>query len=422
MTEVGREDSDSALEEPAALGTVAQLARALHEFRRRLARERSEARLTYRELAERSGLSKSAISDYFAGNVLPPTDRFDILLTVLGASGDERRALATARDRIEENLHSAQQPSAQRCSPPRELPSAVSSFTGRRAELFVLNRMSRHTVKSTEAPIAVVCGTAGVGKTALVTHWAYRTRRRFPDGELFIDLQGYHPDRPLDPGEALARLMRRLGVEDTMVLEGLEERAAQYRTLLAGRRMLVVLDNACSVEQVRYLLPGAGPFVVVTSRDSMAGLVARDGARRISLGPLSREDALSLLRAVLGAARVDAEQAGAATLVHRCARLPLTLRVVAEQAVARPGIMLGELATEIETEALDLFEAGGDDHTALRAVFSWSYRHLPEPAATVSGGWACTPDTTSTRGSRPRFPASTPRRRGGHSSGCGRFT
>jgi len=378
-----REEGASPLADPAVIGTVGQLAQALHELRRRLARRRSEARLTYRELASRSGLSKSAINDYFAGKVLPPTDRFDILLTVLEAGDDERCALATARDRVEERVEAAQSAGGVGFLPPRELPAVVSSFTGRRTELDLLDRWAQAAAPSSGTSLAVVCGTAGVGKTALVTHWAYRNRRRFPDGELYIDLQGYHPGRPVHPAEALARLMRRMGLEDTMVPEGLEERAAQYRTLLADRQMLVVLDNARSAEQVRHLLPGAGPFAVVTSRDTMAGLVARDGAQRISLGLLDRQDALDLLQTVLGPERVNAELDGAAALIQRCARLPLTLRIAAEQAMARPAVKLAEIAAEIKTEALDLFDAGGDDRTAPRAVFSWSYRHLPEQAAMV---------------------------------------
>src|SRR6185437_14948635 len=158
-----------------------------------------------------------------------------------------------------------------------------------------------------------------------------------------------------------------------------DERAAAYRSLLDGRRVLVMLDNAASVEQVRPLLPG-GPscLVVVTSRDSLAGLVARHGAQRLDLDILPLADAMGLLRSLIGG-RVDAEPRAAAALAGHCARLPLALRVAAELAAASPGQRLEELAGELagEQRRLDLLDAGGDGHTAVRGVFSWSYRHLP---------------------------------------------
>jgi tetratricopeptide (TPR) repeat protein len=163
----------------------------------------------------------------------------------------------------------------------------------------------------------------------------------------------------------------------------IDERAAVYRSLLNGRRVLVVLDNAATVEQVRPLLPGiASCLVMVTSRDSLAGLVARHGARRLDLDPLPPEDAVTLLRALIGR-RIDTEPGAAATLAEQCARLPLALRVAAELAAARPGVSLAELITELSDEhrRLELLDAGGDPRTTVRGVFSWSYRHLPADAA-----------------------------------------
>jgi tetratricopeptide (TPR) repeat protein len=187
----------------------------------------------------------------------------------------------------------------------------------------------------------------------------------------------------LTAADALAGFLRGLGVpgQDIPTEEG--ERAARYRSMLSAKRMLVVLDNAGSVEQARPLLPGSpGCVVLVTSRDALSGLVARDGARRLALDLLPLPEAVSLLRALIGD-RVDADPAAATALAERCARLPLALRVVAELAAARPGVPVARLAGELadQQRRLDLLEAGGDPRTAVRAVFSWSYQHLDAGAA-----------------------------------------
>ncbi len=232
-------------------------------------------------------------------------------------------------------------------------------------------------------PIAVLAGTAGVGKTALAVRWARRAAAAFPDGQLYVNLRGYDPGQPMPPGAALAGFLRALGLAGPDIPPETDERAAAYRSLLDGRRVLVVLDNAASVEQVRPLLPGCPTcLVVVTSRDSLAGLVARHGARRLALDMLPAADAIWLLRTLIGD-RVDAEPDAAAELAAQCARLPLALRVAAELAAASPDSRLAELAAELASEQrrLDLLDAGGDERTAVRGVFSWSYRHLPDPAA-----------------------------------------
>ncbi len=231
-------------------------------------------------------------------------------------------------------------------------------------------------------PVCAVAGSAGVGKTALAVHWGHRVRDAFPDGQLYVNLRGYDPGDPVAPGDALARLLRSLGVADRDVPADADERAASYRSLVDGRRLLIVLDNASAVEQVRPLLPGTPSCVVlVTSRDSLAGLVARHGARRLDLDLMPTDDAVTLLRELVGA-RVDAEPAAAVTLAGQCARLPLALRVAAELAAARPALGLAQLAGELadEQRRLDLLDAGGDLRTAVRGVFSWSCRHLPAAA------------------------------------------
>ena len=231
--------------------------------------------------------------------------------------------------------------------------------------------------------ISAVSGTAGVGKSALALRWAHRVRGEFPDGQLYVDLRGYDPDQPLSAADALAGFLRALGLAGAEIPLEVDERAASYRSLLDGRRILVVLDNASSVEQVRPLLPGTpSALVVVTSRDALAGLVARHGAQRLDLDLLPLEDAVALLGVLIGA-RVAAEPDAAAALAGQCARLPLALRLVAELAAARPGTPLAALVAELadQQRRLELFDAGGDPRTAVRAVFSWSYLHLPAEAA-----------------------------------------
>jgi DNA-binding SARP family transcriptional activator/tetratricopeptide (TPR) repeat protein len=268
---------------------------------------------------------------------------------------------------------------------PRELPGPVPQFTGRAAELADLTAvLERAGAQQPRAlAVAAIAGTAGVGKTALATQWAHQVADRFPDGQLYVNLHGYEPGQPMSAADALAGFLRSLGVAEQDVPAGTGERAARYRSLLAGRRMLIMIDNARDAEQVRPLLPGSPSCVaVVTSRDALAGLVARDGARRLDLGVLPADEAVGLLRALIGD-RVDAEPEVTVTLAGYCARLPLALRVAAERAAASPGVSLADIASELADQQarLDLLDAAGDRLTAVRAVFSWSVRHLDTESA-----------------------------------------
>jgi DNA-binding SARP family transcriptional activator/tetratricopeptide (TPR) repeat protein len=275
---------------------------------------------------------------------------------------------------------------------PRELPPDVGAFTGRAAELAGLDRLLALPAPADVADgpdqaeavvISAVSGTAGVGKTALAVRWAHRAAGHFPDGQLYVNLRGYDPGEPMPAADALAGFLRSLGLTGPDIPADTDERAARYRTLMAGRRMLVLLDNASGAEQVRPLLPGAaGCRVLITSRDTLTGLVARDGARRLDLDLLPADDAITLLRTLIGA-RVDTEPDAAAMLATRCARLPLALRVAAELAAARPASPLAELADELadQQERLALLDADEDPRATVRAVFSWSYRNLDAPAA-----------------------------------------
>jgi DNA-binding SARP family transcriptional activator/tetratricopeptide (TPR) repeat protein len=267
---------------------------------------------------------------------------------------------------------------------PRELPGTAAHFTGREPELAVLAALLEPGRAETPGTVVIssIGGTAGVGKTALAVHWAHGAADRFPDGQLYVNLRGYDPGQLVPAADALAGFLRALGLPGPDIPPDTDERAARYRSLLAGRRMLVVLDNAGSVEQVRLLLPGTPACVtVVTSRDSLPGLVARDGAVRLDLDVLPAADAVSLLRALIGP-RADADPVATESLAAQCCYLPLALRVAAELAAARPAISLSGLAAELadQERRLDLLDAGGDSRTAVRAVFSLSYRHL-DPAA-----------------------------------------
>ncbi|GAB3727550.1 tetratricopeptide repeat protein [Amycolatopsis oliviviridis] len=270
-------------------------------------------------------------------------------------------------------------PSGERAVP-AQLPAAVTGFTGRTGEIAELDRLAD---RAGEEPV-IVCltGTAGAGKTATVVQWGHRVRDRFPDGQLYLDLRGYAPEKPVSPGDALGALLTALLPGGAEVPLGVTERAARFRTELDGRRMLLVLDNAASVDQVRMLLPGTGSCaVVVTSRDALTGLVALHGAHRVTLDQLPLADAVTLLGLLVGQ-RVDAEPEAATSLAERCVRLPLTLRLAAELAVSRPAVPLSRLAAELRAaqRTLDVLSGGDDQRAAIRAVFSWSLRQLSDQA------------------------------------------
>ncbi len=273
---------------------------------------------------------------------------------------------------------------------PAQLPHDVRGFVGRDRELSDLDEV---LAGAEPIRIVLIAGTAGVGKTALVVRWAHRVHERFPDGQLYVDLRGYGPDEPVSAADGLAAFLRALGVEGADIPTDLADRAAMYRTLVAGRRMLIVLDNARTPDQVRPLLPGGRTcFVVVSSRDALIGLGVREGAHRVLLDRLPADEALDLFHRT-GGERVRAEPQAAAALVERCARLPLALRIAAEQIKSRGGVSATDLADELadQQHRLDALDVDGDPHTAVRTVFSWSYRHLRPAAARLFRLWGLHP-------------------------------
>ncbi|MFE2755286.1 ATP-binding protein [Actinosynnema sp. NPDC059335] len=261
---------------------------------------------------------------------------------------------------------------------PRQLPAPPRWFTGRAEE----SRRLDDLVRGQRAPVTVVSGPGGVGKTALVVEWAWSRADEFPDGQLYADLRGYGPDEPLDPTEVLGSFLRALGVPDGEVPGPAHERAGHFRSVLAGRRVLVVLDNAVSADQVRPLLPGNHSCpVLVTSRDALPGLAVHDNAESLGVEVFDRGRSIDLLRALLGD-RVVGDDA-AADLAGHCAGLPLALRIVGRLALSRPEVPLAAVAAELadERERLDALDLGDDARSAVRPVLSWSYHRLPEPTA-----------------------------------------
>ncbi|MGC4952964.1 protein kinase domain-containing protein [Actinomadura citrea] len=267
---------------------------------------------------------------------------------------------------------------------PRQLPAPSAVFVGRQDALTTLTGLLPDDGEYQAVVISAIAGGAGIGKTTLAVHWAHQIADRFPDGALFVNLRGYDPAEPLSPLQALDGFLRALDVPATKIPAELHARSALFRSMLAGRRVLVVLDNAADAEHVRPLLPGTpGCLALVTSRSYLAGLTTREGAHRVSLDVLSPEQAVALLRRTVGVDRVDAEPEQAHELARRCGHLPLALRIAAERAASNPHLRLADLVAELadEPRRLDALTTSDDPTTAVRAVFSWSYNRLPEPAA-----------------------------------------
>jgi tetratricopeptide (TPR) repeat protein len=266
---------------------------------------------------------------------------------------------------------------------PRQLPFDVPDFTGRVEEL---RRLDAFLTTGKTVMICAILGAPGIGKTAMAVHWAHRESARFPEGQLYVNLRGFDASPPMPAQQALDAFVRALGVAPERIPERLDELAALYRSLLASRRILVVLDNAVDFGQVRPLLPGSPTCaVVVTSRNRLAGLVAGASAHRITLDVLPTADAVALLGATVGSDRLAVEPEAATELAKLCARLPLALRIAAERVAISPYWTISDLVGQFAAEQhrLDLLTATDNGHDAVRAAFSWSYRELPAVAASM---------------------------------------
>jgi DNA-binding SARP family transcriptional activator/Tfp pilus assembly protein PilF len=284
---------------------------------------------------------------------------------------------------------------------PRQLPADVTSFTGRQPELAQLDRLvgSDQAAATTAVVVSAIAGTAGVGKTALAMHWAHRVADRFPDGQLYVDLRGYAPIPPLRPIQALAQFLHALGVAAEQVPVEVEEAAGLYRSLLADRRLLVVLDNAHNPDQVRPLLPASpGCLVLVTSRDRLAGLVAMQGARRLTLDVLTPADAHTLLARILGEQRVAVAPQATVALTQACALLPLALRIAAANLTNQPQRSIASYVAELgEATGSRPWRSSATSRPQYAPPFDLSYTLLDPEARRLFGllGMVPGPDVTA---------------------------
>jgi tetratricopeptide (TPR) repeat protein/transcriptional regulator with XRE-family HTH domain len=360
---------------------------------------RERGLLSQEQLAERSGVSARTIRDLEAGKTRRPRgESVRLLADALGLVGWAREQFEQAARSPPPAGRLAGQPvrhvPAAIGSPagvvPAQLPADVAGFTGRGRQLRALDALLEEGGDAPPAGgrgcavvISAIAGTAGVGKTALAVHWAHRVRERFGDGQLYVNLHGYAQGLPLSPLQALAQLLGALGVEADRVPVEVEQAAGLYRSLLAGRRVLVVLDNARDAEQVRSLVPGgSGCLVVVTSRDQLGGLVASHGARRLMLDVLVPREAVSLLAQLVGQDRIAAEPEAAAQLAEVCGYLPLAVRIAAANLTCQPDQSLaGYLARLCAGDRLAELAVDGDVHAAVRVAFDCSYAVLDPDAA-----------------------------------------
>ena len=370
-----------------------------------LLRERRQAvGLTQEDLAGLSGLSVRAISDLERGrSSRPHRQSVQLIADALALSGDARQEFFVAAgshahlwppdrplrevadglaDVDDPGLGSA--PELAQTVVPRQLPGALRHFAGRAAELKVLTEMLDQPDGDGGAMIAAIAGTAGVGKTALAVHWAHQVAERYPDGQLYIDLRGFDPTAlPMSAEAALRAFLDAVAGSQAQIPGSIEAQTGLYRSLLAGRRCLILLDNAYDTGQVRPLLPGSpGCLVIVTSRSELTSLVAAEGAQLMTLGVLSEEDAQEMVARRLDAERVAGEPQAVREMISLCARLPLAVSVAVARAAGRPGFPLASLVEELRDaggrlDALESEEAA----TSVRAVFSWSYQNLTEPSA-----------------------------------------
>jgi DNA-binding SARP family transcriptional activator/tetratricopeptide (TPR) repeat protein len=268
---------------------------------------------------------------------------------------------------------------------PRQLPPSTRHFVGRADALKALNVLRTGAARNGNTmALVVICGTAGVGKTALAVHWAHQAARHFGGGQLYVNLRGFDASgNPVTPGEAIRGFLEALGIPADRIPASQQAQVGLYRSLLASQEMLIILDNASDADQVRPLLPAAaGCLVIVTSRNQLGGLAAAEGAGLVALDVLTAADAHDLLSRRIGTRRVSAEPGAVAELTRLCARLPLALSIAAARVAARPGHPLAELTAELadSSDRLDVLDIG-DSATDVRAVFSWSYQQLTTPAA-----------------------------------------
>jgi DNA-binding SARP family transcriptional activator len=402
----------------------------LTSVRTALDAERRAGQLDRTEVALRRGRHAELVADLTTGAEQHPLDervagQLMLALYRSGRQADALRHYQQIRERLAEELgtdpspplrqlhqqiltsdpHLAVPESAPRSAGPpvpRQLPAAPTWFTGREHELaLVSTALDDAAQEGRTVLISALAGTGGIGKTWLALHWAHQRLDEFPDGQMFVDLQGFSPaGEPMQPAVAVRGFLDGLGVDPGRIPPDTHAQAALYRSLVADRRMLIVLDNAADATQVVPLLPGSPTCaVVVTSRQHLTSLVARHGAHHVRVGELTRADAHQLLVTRLGAARVAAEPDAVDTLLRCCAGFPLALGIVAGHAHTAPHVTLTELATDLLDTTTRLGGLADDDPSAsLPAILSWSVRALTDEQARVFGllGIAPGPDISLT--------------------------
>ncbi|MDR6974371.1 transcriptional regulator with XRE-family HTH domain/tetratricopeptide (TPR) repeat protein [Streptomyces sp. 3330] len=347
--------------------TVWSGAPATGDFGQQVRALRAQAGLSQEALAHAGGVSVRALADMERGRTRGPQRRtVRALAEALGldeaAAGRLEQAAALGRPRA------APAPGAHT---PLALPRDLHDFTARGQALARLEDLAE-SADPAHAAVNVVTGQPGLGKTAFAVHAAHRLAPRFPDGQYALDLHGMDPE-PTAPRDALARLLRALGVTAAAIPADTDDRAGLWRSMVGGRRVLVLLDNAADEAQIRPLLPGDGPsLTLVTSRNSLAGL---ESVHRTDLALLRREEAVQLLTRIIGPDRIQAEAQAARDLADLCGHLPLAVRIAGQRLHGRPHERLGKLVTRLAAEGrrLDGLQAGT---LRIRAAFALSYRQL----------------------------------------------
>jgi tetratricopeptide (TPR) repeat protein len=366
------------------------------------------------ELRQRSGrgvdtlarelmISRAQLYAILKGKIRKPPDWTKVVEPLVRNCGGDKQVIADWRQRhavlirVHDELNRRDRlsyRSARTRTPlvrPAQLPSDFTSFTARKHELSLLDSLlpsvgSVRTERkaSKRIAISVITGTAGVGKTALAVRWAHSVRDRFPDGQLYVNLRGFDiSQQAMEPVEALRQLLEALGAPPRLAPSSLDVEAARYRSLLDGRRMVIILDNARSTAQVRPLLPAAPDcFLLVTSRHQLTSLIATGSAQHIFLDLLTSEDSRQLLRERLGNGRLLDDPEAVEEIIAHCSKLPLALALVAARAAVRPHIGLNVLADELRNTQQRWETLTGDDPAMdTRTVFSWSYNALTPAAA-----------------------------------------
>lgn len=308
----------------------------------------------------------------------------DLLVSQLGIEPGpqlrELQRLILAGEQVRPPASAAVSPAAR--SVPHQLPATAGRFAGRAVELDALEAVLDQAGPGPRtATISAIGGMAGIGKTTLALHWAHQVADRFPDGQLYVNLRGFGPAAPLPPTDALRGFLDALRDPARPLPADPDAQEALYRSLMADRRVLVVLDNARDERQVRPLLPGsASCLTLITSRSQLTGLVATNGAIPVNLDLLTEAEALDLLSRRLGPERIAAERAAVEQLIATCSGLPLALCIVAARAASTPKLPLKNLSAQLSLPGLDAL-SGTDPYADLRSVFSWSYRRLSPGAA-----------------------------------------